>query len=97
MNEMPSLGDFSALLGGKFLICHDDGKQEVELIEVKPLKAYPKAPRQEPYSLLFRGPKDFYLPQRLYVMEHQTLGTRQFFLVPIQPDEEGSYFESLVN
>jgi hypothetical protein len=53
--------------------------------------------RRAPFSLVFRGPKNVYLPQRIYTVEHEKLGALEIFLVPIQPDGEGSRFEAVFN
>ena len=40
-------------------------------------------------SLIFAGSSSPLLPQQLYQMEHEKLGTLQLFVVPIGPDPEG--------
>jgi hypothetical protein len=51
--------------------------------------------RRNPFSIVFRGPKGVYLPQRIYRLEHDEMGAIEIFLVPIIPDEEGSRFEAV--
>jgi hypothetical protein len=51
--------------------------------------------RRRPFSLLFRGDPGLGLPQRIYRIEHERLGTHDIFIVPLQPDAEGSQFEAV--
>ena len=53
--------------------------------------------KAEPFSLMFRGPKNFVLPQCIYSLEQETLGTAAIFLVPIGPDEMGQCYEAIFN
>lgn len=103
MLDQLSLDLFSAQVGETFrIVIEEDNAVDVELIEAKALPAYasPAAeddPQHAPFTLLFRGPKEVYLPQRLYTLTHPTLGTLEIFLVPIQPDQHGSQFEAVFN
>jgi hypothetical protein len=54
-----------------------------------------QAQRRLPFSLLFRGPREIVLPQRIYTLSHTTLGTFGLFLVPIGPDAEGMRYEAI--
>ncbi len=91
---------FSECLGSKFQL-HLDSKAplELELIESKILSAPSKQGnrkvRKEPFSLLFRCSEGTYLPQRIYKLEHATLGTLDLFIVPVARDEEGMYYEAI--
>jgi hypothetical protein len=54
-----------------------------------------QAQRRLPFSLLFRGPREIVLPQRIYPLSHTILGTFGLFLVPIGPDAEGMRYEAI--
>lgn len=54
-------------------------------------------PRQEQFSLLFTGPLDLFLPQGIYRLEHDQLGTIDLFLVPIGKDGDGYQYEAVFN
>lgn len=54
-------------------------------------------PRQERFSLVFRGPLEAFLPQRLYRVGHDVLGEFDLFLVPIAQDAEGFQYEAVFN
>lgn len=55
-------------------------------------------PRFEQFSVLFRGgPKNAYLPQAIYPLEHAKLGRIELFLVPVGPDEQGMRYQAVFN
>lgn len=74
---------------------------EVELIEVSDLA--PPAPgserslRGQPFCIVFRGPKDVPLPQKIYRVDHEKTGPLELFLVPIGPCREGLCYEAVFN
>lgn len=43
----------------------------------------------ERFSLIFHGPANQLLPQKLYTLTHDTLGEQQIFLVPVGEMTEG--------
>jgi hypothetical protein len=49
------------------------------------------------FSLLFRGPLQPLLPQRIYPVEHDRLGRFDLFMVPIRRDAHGLYYEAVFN
>jgi hypothetical protein len=51
-------------------------------------------PRQ-PFTLLFHGPADARIPQRMYVVQHTAMEPFELFLVPIGNDAEGSRYEAV--
>ncbi len=97
--------DFSAHLNQIFKIHYHSDKVleaqlilEVELIEVAEYSEKWAGPsKRRPFSILFRAPKDTNLPQSIYNVEHDKMGTLELFLVPIMPDEKGSLYESVFN
>jgi hypothetical protein len=50
---------------------------------------------RQPFSLIFRGPREPLLPQRIYSLQHPSLGTLEIFLVPIGPDGSGQRYEAV--
>jgi hypothetical protein len=86
-----------ALVGTPFRV-HFGGASplEVVLYEVKRHETHP-GPREEPFSAYFRGPLNSILPQRIYQVEHDRLGTVEIFLVPIGPDGQGMGYEAVFN
>ena len=101
MLETFTVETFAPQLGARFRI-RPDGLEplEVVLIEVTELgggaggtAAGPG--RRTTFSIVFRGPRTPLLPQRIYRMEHEALGTFEIFLVPIGPDQEGMRYEAV--
>src|SRR5262245_31328898 len=93
---------FEPLVGKRFRLHVSPGTAvEVELIEAVRLPAHPlragQPPKRQPFSLVFRGPKEFVLRQRIYPLEQEALGTPEIFLVPIGPDEVGQRYEAIFN
>ena len=66
---------------------------ELELLDVTDASA----PSQVRFSILFRGPQEPLLPQRIYPFEHDQLGAFDLFIVPIRRDKNGLYYEAVFN
>ena len=86
---------FSRNLGTKCRIRHKDSPVviEAELAELtdKSTDTY------EQFSVLFSGPPEPVLSQRIFQIEHDTMGTFDLFLVPIAADEKGATYEAVIN
>lgn len=86
-------------IGSTFALRHGDGLSEnLQLTDVnklgggRPLKVGDR----EPYALVFRAAsRQFFLPQRIYPLNHPALGEIEIFLVPLGPDEHGMRFEAI--
>lgn len=95
MAERLSVSSFSEHLNTKFRIHPDDSTViETELIVAEDAGS---TPRQERFSLIFRGPQEPYLPQSTYRIEHDQMGRLDLFLVPIARDEDGFQYEAVFN
>jgi hypothetical protein len=93
---------FAPLVGKQFVVhVNETNTVEMELIQATPLPIFPgplgKAPRRAPFSLIFRGPLQQALEQRIYRVEQADFGAAGIFLVPIGPDEVGQRYESIFN
>ncbi len=54
--------------------------------------------RQEGFTLTFRGPTQPALPQRMYNLEHESIGKLDMiFLVPVGEDGYGRMYEAVFN
>lgn len=54
--------------------------------------------RQEGFTLTFCGPRQPALPQRMYNLEHESIGKLEMiFLVPVAEDGNGRYYEAVFN
>lgn len=98
--------DFSSVVGTPFRVARDDRPIALELVEVTPAAARDEVEarrraaagiRAEPFTLLFRGPREPLLAQGIQRLEHERLGTLEIFLVPIRPDEGGPLYEAVFN
>ena len=102
MLDQVTVSTFAGHVGGPFRICPEDARPvAVTLIEAEslgPETADAGRPnRRRAFSLVFRGPMEPVLPQRIYAMEHEALGRFELFLVPIGPDEVGMRYEAVFN
>jgi hypothetical protein len=88
---------FASLVNRKVSLIHDSGRLDVELIECKTLSARAPAGQREPFSLIFRGPGQPLLPQRIYSFDFGELGRSDIFIVPIGPDAIGMRYEAVFN
>jgi hypothetical protein len=100
MLETFTINTFSSLIGDEFRL-HVAGLPPVplELIEATLLDGDSAAPaehgRRIPFSIVFRGLREPFLVQRLYVLEHATIGRFELFIVPIGPDARGMRYEAV--
>ncbi|UFJ39583.1 hypothetical protein LOK74_16175 [Brevibacillus humidisoli] len=67
--------------------------QKLELIEV----ADKSSTAVEQFSLIFHGPSDFLLPQKLYAAQHPKLGSMDLFLVPVGQTQDGYLYQVVFN
>ncbi|HZQ27510.1 MAG TPA: hypothetical protein VFA94_07410 [Acidimicrobiales bacterium] len=78
--------DFQPHVGTTFRATNvEPAPVELVLSEVVVHPAQPNSPRAEPFSLLFAGSAETMLPQHIYVLEHEAMGTLTIFLVPLSP------------
>jgi hypothetical protein len=97
--ERLTFEDFVPLVGEVFTITENGLRLELELQETRPQN--PDAPaadaagKRAPFSLMFRGPADPVLPQRIYRLDHDALGPLEIFLVPVGRDEAGTGYQAV--
>lgn len=95
MTEQLHRQDFAAYLNTPFAVLDDDPAPcDLELIEVS---EETRAWRQETFSVLFRGPAEHFLPQRIYRLRHATLGEAEIFLAPVGQDDRGFHYQAVFN
>lgn len=103
MLERLTIEEFSKHINHKFHIQFesgdggdDTGMLEVELVEVSPLGENQKDEDQrQSFSVIFRGPGEPVLPQRIYSLEHKGLGQLDLFLVPLGPENDDMLYEAV--
>jgi uncharacterized protein DUF6916 len=54
-------------------------------------------PKQEQFSLRFRGDSSQVFAQRIYPIKHDSIGDFELFLVPVARDDSGTYYEAVFN
>ena len=87
---------FAQHLNSKVRIKHGSlNAVELELITADEVKS--SNPQQEQFSIVFRGANETPLGQGMYRMEHDQMGEFDIFLVPINRDQEGMYYEAFFN
>ena len=82
-------------LNGNFSLLLDESTTvPLLLVEVSEPK---ESDRNQFFSILFRGPRDSMLPQALYKMENERMGSFDIFLVPVDVTEEGYEYQAVFN
>jgi hypothetical protein len=87
--------DFQPLLGQRFTVVQNEGDLVLELLEVRPLP--PHSRRAQPFAVLFGGPRQPVLAQRIHTLAHAELGALAVFLVPVQGSGTGVSYEAIFN
>jgi hypothetical protein len=99
--DMLEFAQFQPHVGTRFRARLEDGTvMELELTEAQALNDRARRPRglsRAPFSLVFRGPAGAPRPQRIYALEHPSLGGLSIFLVPLGPDDQGQLYEAVFN
>ena len=104
MQDILTGANFSKYLDQTFQIVFDDHDpiplqlREVQMTKLSPLDVrnrYTPEERRPPFSLLFRGPAQIILPQRLYRFDHTEMGAFDMFIVPIGADTDGVTYEAV--
>jgi hypothetical protein len=88
---------FQPHVGSRFALRADE-VVAVELLEVDDTDGRSgELPQQSraAFSIVFLGPREPVLPQRIYRLEHAELGTFDLFLVPIGRDDAGVRYEAV--
>jgi hypothetical protein len=89
--------EFSKHVNTKFRVVSEQ-PIELELTEVKGYlsKAHEQS-GMERFSAFFNGPREPFLRQHVYALEHDRMGAFELFLVPIAKDEDGFRYEAVFN
>ena len=90
-----SRDNFAAQLDSNFRVLGAEGVVcKIALIELRDGRA---AARQEQFALTFRGPRDRFLGQGTFLVEHPALGRFDLFLAPVGQEAEGYLYEAVFN
>jgi hypothetical protein len=86
---------FEPLLDSEFALFDEEkNRHTLKLIEVE---GNTKDPRFEQFSIVFRGPLQPVLPQKIYPFEHPEIGSFSLFIVPIGQEAEGTLYQAVFN
>jgi hypothetical protein len=101
MLENFTVDTFAPLVGSVFVVHVDTTNVlDLQLLEAVPIggpDSTAAIPGRRPFSLSFRGPRTPVMVQRIYRMDHPTLGSFEVFLVPVGSDEQGMLYELVFN
>lgn len=87
--------NFSKNANTKFQVQVDENTPvELELTSISEVKVYPL---QEEFAIEFRGPLNVYLGQGARNFTHEQMGEFELFIVPVNQDEHGFYYEAVFN
>lgn len=87
---------FAEHLNTKFYIQLEDRRVELELVKVAGDKStLDKIEGVDRFAIYFLGPRDSYLPQHTYRLEHDALGSLEIFIVPIALRDKGYEYEAI--
>ena len=86
---------FTEKVNSRFEVHLQSGKSlDLMLTHVSDLKV---SAGQEQFSILFRGPVDAFLPQEMYKLMHESMGSFDLFFVPVGRNENGFEYEAVFN
>ena len=87
--------EFSKNANSKFQVqVNENTTVELELTDISEIKLHP---RQEEFTIVFRGPLDGFLGQGARNFKHDQMGEFELFIVPIRQDAQGFYYEAVFN
>ena len=88
---------FSPYIDQTFHVKLGEDTLEFTLLEAVPIGSDPQDGKRHPFSVMFLGPAEPILPQRIYDVEHAEMGSLSLFLVPLGPDKtaQGIRYEAV--
>jgi hypothetical protein len=87
---------FSPLAGTIFHLVEKEQRYDLQLVSVgKVMESQAARLKRNAFSLFFLGPHEPIFEQRIYTFEHDTLGTLEFFIVPVGHDAAGMLYEAV--
>jgi len=91
--------DFARRRGERFRLRLPSGEAlGLELVEVAGHPYLPPGPgRRRGFTVTFRSDRPGHLPQAIYPVEHDEMGTMELFLVPLGPRDGGMCYDAVFN
>ena len=87
-----SRSEFEARLHEIFSLVLHDGTFPLTLAQVRGAGTGMPEAKREPFALTFKAEKPIRLPQGIYRLQNETLGTLDLFLVQTSPTEAEAVF-----
>src|ERR1051326_3799675 len=82
------------LVGTPFHLVEKGQRHDLQLVTVgKVMESQAARLKRTAFSLFFLGPHEPFFEQRIYKFEHDTLGSLEFFIVPVGHDAAGMLYE----
>jgi hypothetical protein len=99
MIERFTLATFAPLVGDRFELVVD-GSEAIDLTLAELDEPHRRSRAEagagrSPFSIVFRGPLEPVLPQRIYDLRHERLGSFELFIVPIGPEDGAMRYEAV--
>lgn len=83
--------DFDPYLNTNFYFSDDNENVNLELVEIEDCSSE----NVNGFSLLFKGPLDKLYSQMIYPLEHKEMGKMEIFIVPVNKNNEGIYYQAI--
>jgi hypothetical protein len=97
--ERLTVDDFAPAVGEVFVVrAAEVGPLDLELTSALTQGGRPAIGPdgvRSPFALHFRGPREPVLPQAIYRLDHESLGTLEIFIVPTGPDGGDMRYEAI--
>ena len=96
MLEDLTLATFAERLGETFRVADGARVLELRLVDASPGPSPTATPQgRVPFSVVFLGPAEPVLPQRIHRFDNDALGSFEIFIVPLGPADEGMRYEAV--
>lgn len=96
MLETLTYDQLSNFVGTTFVLVENEQRYELKLVTAgKVMESQAARLKRNAFSLFFLGPHEPLFEQRIYTFEHETLGTLEFFIVPVGHDAAGILYEAV--
>ncbi len=95
MSHPLALSIFEGMIDSAFQVRLENESVELTLAEIVKMERAPK--NYECFTLLFKGPVNPMLEQRIYRFEHGESQTWDLFVVPVAGDDTGYDYEVIIN
>ena len=93
-----SLQQFQAALHTTFRVrCENGPDVELKLVEAKSVGSPSGSEGDQSFSILFAGPGDSLLPQRIYQVANDAMGNFDLFIVPVAQEADGYRYQAIFN